>query len=93
MDILQDFENIPDEQIIHLFEKSINKILNYDFNMQSNLLSYIIHLAIIDKKLDEKEINFIYNIGDMKKFTVKEVSIIFADMIQLNYIASLETIC
>lgn len=93
MDILQDFENIPDEQVIRLFEKSVNEILNYDFNMRVNLLSYIIHLAIIDKKLDEKEINFIYNVGDMMKFTDKEISRIFADMIQRNYIPSLESIC
>lgn len=61
--------------------------------MRASLLSYIIHLAIIDKKLDEKEINFIYNVGDMMKFTVKEISRIFADMIQRNYIPSLESIC
>lgn len=93
MDILQDFENIPNEQVIQLFEKSVNEILNYDFNMRANLLSYIILLAIIDKKLDEKEINFTYNVGDMMKFTVKEISRIFADMIQRNYIPSLESIC
>ena len=93
MDVLRDFENIPDEQVIELFEKAVNAILSYDFNMRINLLSYITHLAIIDKRLDEKEINFIYNVGDMMKLSAKEISRVFADMIQRNYIPSLESIC
>lgn len=93
MDIIEDFEKATEEQILQCFQNSVNSILNYDFNMRTSLLSYIIHLAIIDKRLDEKEINFIYNVGDMMKFNMKEVSRIFADMIQRNYIPSLESIC
>lgn len=63
--------------------------------LDEHLLPDFFHLSGYSEYtwLDEKEINFIYNVGDMMKLSAKEISRVFADMIQRNYIPSLESIC
>ena len=93
MDVLKQIENASDEQLIQIFNKAVSDLLNYDFNIRKDLLAYMIDIAVADKNINKDEINFIYNVGDMMKLSVKETSRIFAGMIQQKYVPSLESIC
>ena len=93
MDILEEVEKASQEQLFDLFEKSVNAILNYDFNLREGLLSYLAHIAIVDKDICEQEVNFIYNVGCKMNMTPKEISRIFAGVIQQKYVPGLEAIC
>ena len=75
-----------------LFEQSINAILNINPGLKSNLLEYIISIVLADREIGEKEVNFVYNIGKGLGLSVKEISIIFATMVQRNFNPSLESI-
>lgn len=93
LSVLEDVESLPVEKLNEVFNFSINSILKYDPNLRTELLAYMIQLAIVDKELHEKEINFIYGLGRNMDLTIKEISRIFADMIQRSYVPSLHSIC
>ena len=44
------------------------------------------------KDIAEKEVNFIYHIGQQLGLSVREVSLIFADQVQRNYVPSIDAI-
>lgn len=75
-----------------LFEQSINAILNINPGLKPNLLEYIISIVLADREIGEKEVNFVYNIGKGLGLSVKEISIIFASMVQRNFNPSLDAI-
>lgn len=61
--------------------------------MRDGLLSYMIGLVMSDKQFSDEEISLIYNFGKNIGFSEKEISVKFAEMIQRNYVPSLESIC
>lgn len=75
-----------------LFEQSINAILNINPGLKPNLLEYIISIVLADREIGEKEVNFVYNIGKGLGLSVKEISIIFASMVQRSFNPSLDAI-
>lgn len=85
-------DDIYNADVDALFEKSINTILNINPGLKSNLLEYIISIVLADRQIGEKEVNFVYSIGQALKLSVKEISIIFASMIQRNFNPSLDAI-
>ena len=60
--------------------------------MKAALLDYIVGVVIADKDIAEKEVNFIYHIGQQLGLSVREVSLIFADQVQRNYVPSIDAI-
>jgi hypothetical protein len=52
----------------------------------------MISVVLADKNISEKEVNFIYSIGQELGLSVKEISILFANMIQGNFNPSLAAI-
>lgn len=85
-------DDIYNADVDALFEQSINEILNINPGLKSNLLEYIISIVLADRQIGEKEVNFVYGIGQALKLSVKEISIIFASMIQRNFNPSLDAI-
>ena len=75
-----------------LFQESVNQILQYDPSLKAALLDYIVSVVIADKDIAEKEVNFIYHIGQQLGLSVREVSLIFADQVQRNYVPSIDAI-
>ena len=57
------------------------------------LLTYMMSLVLSDKEISEDEISLVYNFGSNIGFSEKEISVKFAEMIQRNYMPSLESIC
>lgn len=85
-------DDIYNADVDALFEQSINEILNINPGLKSNLLEYIISIVLADRQIGEKEVNFVYGIGQALKLSAKEISIIFASMIQRNFNPSLDAI-
>ena len=85
-------EDILNRDVDKLFEESVNQILQYDPSLKPALLDYIVGVVISDKDIAEKEVNFIYHIGQQLGLSIKEISQIFADQVQRNYVPSLDAI-
>lgn len=85
-------EDVSKNDIEKLFESSINAILQINPGLKPNLLEYIISVVLADKNIGEKEVNFVYSIGQGLGLSVKEISIIFANLIQQNFSPSLAAI-
>lgn len=78
--------------VVKLFEKSVQNILQQNPGMRAELLSYMINLVLADKEISQSEIELIYTFGSNIGFSEKEISVKFAEMIQRNYIPSLDAI-
>lgn len=76
-----------------LFEQSVQNILSQNPGMRDGLLAYMMGLVMSDKEISKDEIGLIYGFGDSIGFSEKEISQKFAEMIQRNYVPSLESIC
>lgn len=85
-------ESVFKADVDKLFEDSINAILNINPGLKSNLLEYIISIVLADREIGEKEVNFVYSIGKGLGLSMKEISIIFAGMVQRNFNPSLDAI-
>ena len=84
--------DILNKDVDKLFEESVSQILQYDPSLKGALLDYIVGVVIADKDIAEKEVNFIYHIGQQLGLSPKEISVTFAGMIQQNFTPSLDAI-
>lgn len=85
-------DSILKADVNKLFEGSINAILSINPGLKPNLLEYIISIVLADREIGEQEVNFVYNIGKGLGLSVKEISILFASMVQRNFNPSLDAI-
>jgi Zn-dependent protease with chaperone function len=85
-------EEIANADVDKLFEDSVNAILAINPGLKPNLLEYMIGVVMADKEIGEQEVNFIYNMGESLELSVKETSIIFAELIQREFDPSLASI-
>lgn len=84
---------VAQSDVPKLFDQSIKNILSQNPGMRDGLLAYMMGLVMSDKEISENEIGLIYGFGDSLGFSQKEISQKFAEMIQRNYVPSLESIC
>lgn len=84
---------VAEADVTKLFNESVNQILEKDPGMRDAILKYMIGLVLSDKDISDDEIGLIYAFGKNIGFSEKEISVKFAEMIQLNYVPSLESIC
>ena len=84
---------VSKSDVSKLFDQSVKNILSQDPGMRDGLLAYMMGLVMSDKEISENEIVLIYGFGDSIGFSEKEISKKFAEMIQRNYVPSLESIC
>ena len=75
-----------------MFEQSVNQLIQCDPSLKPALLDYIVGMVLADKDITEKEVNFIYHIGQQLGLSVKEISQIFASQVPRNYVPSLDAI-
>lgn len=84
---------VAQSDVPKLFDQSVKNILSQNPGMRDGLLAYMMGLVMSDKEISENEIGLIYGFGDSIGFSQKEISQKFAEMIQRNYVPSLESIC
>ena len=84
---------VAQSDVPKLFGQSVKNILSQNPGMRDGLLAYMMGLVMSDKEISENEIGLIYGFGDSIGFSQKEISQKFAEMIQRNYVPSLESIC
>lgn len=84
---------VAQSDVPKLFDQSVKNILSQNPGMRDGLLSYMMGLVMSDKDISKDEIGLIYGFGDSLGFSEKEISQKFAEMIQRNYVPSLESIC
>ena len=84
---------IAEANVPELFRQSVQNILSKDPGMRDILLTYMISLVLSDKEIVQEEVDFIFAFGKEIGFSDKETSVKFAEMIQRNYVPSLEAIC
>ena len=86
-------ESVARSDVSQLFRQSVQNILEKDPGTRDALLTYMMSLVLSDKEISEDEISLVYNFGSNIGFSEKEISVKFAEMIQRNYMPSLESIC
>ena len=86
-------DSVAKADIPKLFNNSVKNILSQNPGLRDNLLAYMMELVMSDKDISENEIGLIYSFGNNIGFSEKEISQKFAEMIQQNYMPSLESIC
>ena len=85
-------ENIAHENVDKLFQDAVNALIEADPSIRPGLLQYMIEIVIADKDIHEKEVNFIYDIGRKLGLDLKEISRIFAGMVQRYFSPSLSAL-
>lgn len=83
---------ISNENLDQVFIDSINDILKIDPSMRENLLCYIINMILTDKDVNSDEFNFVFHIGQQMGLSVKEISRLFATVMQNNYNPSITSL-
>lgn len=85
-------ESVLKEDVDALFQESVNTILSINPGLRPGMLEYIIGIILADREIGEKEVNFVYNMGKSLGLSVKEISVLFAGMVQRNFNPSLDAI-
>lgn len=85
-------ESVLKEDVDALFEKSVSTILSINPGLKPSLLEYMIGIILSDREIGEKEVNFVYGIGKSLGLSVKEISVLFAGMVQRSFNPSLDAI-
>lgn len=87
-------ENVSKQNVSDVFFSSIQEVLKRDPGMREGMFNYIISLILSDSSFNQKELDFIFQIGgDCFGFSQKEIADRMAVAIQKNFIPSYEAIC
>lgn len=89
----QFLDAVAQSDVPELFNASVQHILEHDPGLREALLSYMMGLVLSDKHISEKEVKLIYDFGSHLGLSEKEISQQFAEMIQRNFVPSLDAIC
>ena len=89
----QFLEEILQGDVIEIFNKAIENILNINPGMREGLLSYMIGIVMADNNISKDEIEFLYSFGSNIGYSDKEVANFVASAIQKNYVPPIEAIC
>lgn len=85
-------ESIPNEDVDKLFADSVNALIKMDPNIRPMLLQYMIEITLADHDIHEKEVNFIYDIGQKLGLSIQDISHIFEGAIQRYFSPSLSSL-
>lgn len=87
-------DNVCKQNVEEIFFSSIQEILKRDPGMREGMFNYIISLILSDSSFNQKELDFIFQIGrECFGFSEKEIADRMAVAIQKNFIPSYEAIC
>lgn len=75
------------EKVPEIFAESIAKIFEEEPNLREGMFRYMIDIVIADKRLDKREIQLLYQLGDAYfAYSRKEVAIMMAEMVQAKFL-------
>jgi Zn-dependent protease with chaperone function len=81
---------IESENVHEIFAGSLRHILEQNPGERNAMLSFLMDTAISDHELQEKEVNFVYDVGEkMMGFSRKEIAQMFAQKIRAEFIPKL----
>ena len=86
-------DNVFQMDVVKVFNQAVGNLLTKNPGMRDGLLAYMMGLVLSDKGISDDEVELVYDFGKNIGFSEKEVSVKFAEMIQRNYVPSLESIC
>lgn len=87
-------DNVCKQNVEEIFFSSIQEILKRDPGMREGMFNYIISLVLSDSSFNQKELDFIFQIGrECFGFSEKEIADRMAVAIQKNFVPSYEAIC
>ncbi len=87
-------ENVSKQNVSEIFFSSIQEVLKRDPGLREGMFNYIISLILSDSSFNEKELEFIFQVGaDCFGFSQKEIADRMAVAIQKNFVPSYEAIC
>lgn len=85
-------KGVSKQKVDEIFEDCVNNVLKINPGMKPNLVAYIIRTIMADSNISEAEVNFVYQFGQGLGLSIKEISNIFADMFQMAFTPSLDSI-
>ena len=85
-------ENIPNEDVDKVFSDSVQALIQMDPGIRPALLQYMIEIILADHDIHEKEVNFIYGIGQELGLSPRDISNIFGGAIQRYFSPSLSSL-
>lgn len=85
-------ENISHQDVDKLFSDSVNALVQANPGIAPTLLQYMLEVVLSDKDIHEKEVNFIYGMGQKLGLGVQEISRMFASAIQRMFSPSMSAL-
>lgn len=87
-------EEISRQDVVKLFQESTEKILENQPALRDTLFNYILGLIFADQAFNKDELAFIYELGkNFFGYSEKEISVMFASMIQNVFTPDIEALC
>lgn len=87
-------ESVSKQNVVEIFHSSIEEIMKRSPDYREVMFSYLISLLLSDKTLEDKEVDFIFEVGEKSfGFTTMEVANRMASAIQRNFIPSYQAMC
>lgn len=87
-------ESVSKQNVVEIFHSSIEEIMKRSPDYREVMFSYLISLLLSDKTLGDKEVDFIFEVGEKSfGFTTMEVANRMASAIQRNFIPSYQAMC
>lgn len=87
-------EKISKGNVGELFAEAVGKIMEDDPGQREGMFRYIISIVMADKEFKPKEVEIVYEIGqNVFGYTPKEISLHFAEMIQVGFVPSFQSLC
>lgn len=78
------------DKVPEIFAESIGKIFEEEPHLREGMFRYLIGLVIADKRLDKREIELLYQLGDNYfAYSKKEVAIMMAEMVQAKFVPNI----
>ena len=90
----QFLQEIEDGDVEEIFEDTLNRILELDPTYGEHIMGYLFELAFADRTISKAEIDIIYRIGEeYLDFSEGEISRLFAEKIQKDFIPDFRAMC
>ena len=80
--VLKQYEK---EDVVKIFEDSVSKIMEIAPHKDEDLLNYAINVALADGDLDQKELEFIYSLGNRMGLSDMAIAVVIGKKIQKSF--------
>lgn len=84
---------LSEQDIMEIFNNSIENILKINPGMRDEILNYLITIVVSDKRISTEEVEFLYNFGANIGYSEMEVANAIATVIQRNFVPDINAIC